>query len=412
VSTPARSLAYSGGHCCDGAKPVPFYAIGLLIPSHAPVMRAAMIAAMQKQGLSAALATEVADEPWCPRCSTALEDLRDGFADIAPTFFRVIATVAAFIPGIGTAAATAFGAAAALAAGDSISDAMVSAAKAAVPGGAALEVAAASGAALIEGKNVGDAALAGARALAKQQGGPLAAAAFDSVVAIAQGEALQDAGFAALKSLAKGNDLAERAASYAQKMTTAATSGQPLEQVLAKDLRDEVMNVAGVHAQRYVTQALGVIASDPAMASVGSGVLAQAAGVAEPIARAAQAIMRTGEPDAELASVLTSYQLPGIATGIAKSDQTTRLPWAPLEVHNIKQATTAINVSAVRQYLDAQPKAFAVYVAASDRGAPSSAPLVQAARPASRAGVAGDVLLGGTVAAAGLALYLFFHGSD
>jgi hypothetical protein len=103
--------------------------------------------------------------------------------------------VAPFVPGIGTGVAAALGAANALAAGRPITEAVLAAARSALPGGKLAQVAFDVAQNLAKGKNIGEAALAAARD--QLPGGPAARAAFDGGVALAQGKRLQDAAFAA-----------------------------------------------------------------------------------------------------------------------------------------------------------------------------------------------------------------------
>ncbi|MEJ7812885.1 MAG: hypothetical protein WKG32_20895, partial [Gemmatimonadaceae bacterium] len=299
MSTPKR--LYRGVPCCDGDRPVPLWQLITVFPSMAAQNRARLIEGFTARGLPLAIATQAADELWCRRCATFLEDLRDGLEEGGPIFLRCIATVAAFVPGIGTGVATALGAAASLAEGNSIDDAMLDAALAAVPAGAAFRMAGAVGKSLLEGEAIGEALLAGGREVARAQGGVLAAAAYDAVIAIAQGKALQDAGFAALKSLAQGNDIAERAASYAETIARAAQSDLSVEELLTSELAAEVGRVAGRLAPDVLRPVLDRVQANLDMLNAGSDALAAALGVAEPIARAAQAILRAGDGSMDLA---------------------------------------------------------------------------------------------------------------
>jgi hypothetical protein len=103
--------------------------------------------------------------------------------------------VAPFVPGIGSGVAAALGAANALAAGKPITEAVLAAARSAVPGGAIAQAAFDVALNMARGKSVTDSLLATARD--RLPGGPAARAAFDAAVAMGKGKSLQDAAFAA-----------------------------------------------------------------------------------------------------------------------------------------------------------------------------------------------------------------------
>lgn len=112
-----------------------------------------------------------------------------GIGDVRESL-RFAAMVAPFVPGIGTGAAAALAAANALASGERISDALIAAARNAVPGGALAQTAFDMGANLAKGKKLSEAVLDAARS--RLPGGPAAKAAFDSALALARGKSLQD----------------------------------------------------------------------------------------------------------------------------------------------------------------------------------------------------------------------------
>jgi hypothetical protein len=101
------------------------------------------------------------------------------------------AMVAPFIPGLGSGVAAALGAANALAAGQPISEALIAAARSAVPGGAVAQLAFDTAMNLAKGKNIGESLLNSARA--QVPGGAAAQAAFDAALALAKGKNIQDA---------------------------------------------------------------------------------------------------------------------------------------------------------------------------------------------------------------------------
>lgn len=103
---------------------------------------------------------------------------------------RFAAMVAPFVPGIGTGVAAALGAANALASGERITDAVIAAARSAVPGGFLAQTAFDTAAGLAKGQNFREASLNAVRS--RLPGGPVAQAAFDSGVALMKGKSLQD----------------------------------------------------------------------------------------------------------------------------------------------------------------------------------------------------------------------------
>lgn len=97
--------------------------------------------------------------------------------------------VAPFVPGIGSGAAAALAAGGALASGKSITDAMIKAARAAVPGGELAATAFDAGVELAKGKSITAVALAAARD--HIPGGKEGKIAFDAAVALSRGQSLQ-----------------------------------------------------------------------------------------------------------------------------------------------------------------------------------------------------------------------------
>lgn len=103
---------------------------------------------------------------------------------------QLASTVAAFVPGLGTGVAAALGAAGALAQGRPITEAVLAAARGALPGGAIAAAAFDVASNLAQGKKLSDAMLSAARN--QLPGGPAARAAFDAGLALARGKKLQD----------------------------------------------------------------------------------------------------------------------------------------------------------------------------------------------------------------------------
>jgi hypothetical protein len=125
---------------------------------------------------------------------TALRGAVGGQVDAVRDRLRLADMVLPFIPGIGTGVAAALAAANALASGKPITDALIAAARGAVPGGAIAQAAFDTAINLAKGKSLSQSVLEAARD--RLPGGPAARAAFDSAVALGQGKRLQDAGFA------------------------------------------------------------------------------------------------------------------------------------------------------------------------------------------------------------------------
>jgi hypothetical protein len=155
---------------------------------------------------------------------------------------QLASTVASFIPGVGTGVAAALGAAGALASGRPITEALLEAAKSALPGGALAATAFDVAAGLVQGKNLSEAALSAARN--RLPGGPAAKAAFDAGLALVQGKKLQEAAVAAVggalpasrfattavnfaSRVARGEDLQKAALSMAGQRLAARVGGLP-----------------------------------------------------------------------------------------------------------------------------------------------------------------------------------------
>ncbi len=386
-----------------------------------------------------------------PRCEgktglgfdTLWEDIADHFRMVGGkvgAVFKLIAKIVSFVPGLGTLAAAALAGIGSLAAGENIGAALIDAAANAVPGGGiakdAVMTAAAAARELVEGGDFGDVVLAGLRKGLEQTGAPIEAlAAFDIGVALGTGQGMQEAGFKALALFAKGNDALERGLSYAKEMTKAAQSNTPIEQVLTNALASEVQRVAGVSASAAIAPVVSKIAADKKLLLAGSEALAQAMGVAEPIARAAQAIMRTGARDFELERTLTmtatqkAFEKYGAQTVVSKdfapSWSTTRanayLQRQALEDDSLKYTAqkNAQDAAFVRNATIIPGTSYrALYEATYGpiAPAPSSTPATQetpavvaAPAPPARTSIAGDLALGGLIAAAGVAVVLFMR---
>ena len=146
------------------------------------------------------------------------------------------AMVAPFIPGLGTGVAAALGAANALAAGQPITEALIAAARSAVPGGAVAQLAFDTATNLAKGKNIGESLLNSARA--QVPGGPAAQAAFDAALALAKGKNIQDAAFAAAGRLLPPSPYAADALSFVQKVA----SGQNIQKAALSTAGSAILN--------------------------------------------------------------------------------------------------------------------------------------------------------------------------
>lgn len=315
MTRPARPYARDPFHpeivdpCCDDNAPQPRwvgYALSLMLDRVTHGQSYQSPQALEPQARAMCVARlENPDRLWCSKCSTALEDFREEWADALPLVLQLVATIASFVPGIGTVVADIAGTCAALAAGESLSDALVDGAMAAIPGGPVWAGCARAGRDILDGQRVDRALVDGARAAIAYEGGPLAAAAFDAVLAMAQGKCIQEAGFAGLKALASGNSLAERAANYAETVLVAAEQGRSVADVLVAELVSDCVRAAGAEASTLIAPVVArlkesIDLGDLSMLEWGSQAFADAMRVAEPIARAAQAIMRTGKEDLAL----------------------------------------------------------------------------------------------------------------
>jgi hypothetical protein len=149
--------------------------------------------------------------------------MKAGIGDVKKSL-QFAAMVAPFVPGIGTGVGAALGAANALANGEPITEALISAARSAVPGGQIAQMAFDVGAKLVQGKKLTDALLEEARA--KLPGGPFAKAAFDVGLSIVQGKNLQQAALKATGQLLPKSPFAENAMNFVNKVA----SGQNLQQ--------------------------------------------------------------------------------------------------------------------------------------------------------------------------------------
>ena len=136
-----------------------------------------------------------------------------GIADVRERL-KIAEMVAPFIPGVGTGVAAALGAANALASGKPITEAVLSAARSAIPGGKIVQAGFDVAMNLARGKTLSESALSAVRS--QLPGGRATQAAFDTGLALAQGKKLQHAAFAAAGRLLPPSRFAADARSFAR----------------------------------------------------------------------------------------------------------------------------------------------------------------------------------------------------
>jgi hypothetical protein len=164
----------------------------------------------------------------------ATKAMQAGIGDVRESL-RFAAMVAPFVPGIGTGVAAALGAANALASGQPITEALISAARSALPGGAIAQTAFDTAMNLAKGKNLLNSALEAARG--QLPGGPAAQAAFDAGLALAKGKSIQDAAFAAAGRILPKSPYTADALSFVKKVA----SGQNIQKAALSSVGNLVM---------------------------------------------------------------------------------------------------------------------------------------------------------------------------
>ena len=170
--------------------------------------------------------------------------------------------VAPFIPGVGTGVAAALGAANALASGRPISEAVIAAARGALPGGAIAQAAFDTALNLARGKNIGEALLETARN--RLPGGPAARAAFDGALALAQGKKLQDAAFAAAGRILPPSPYAADALAFVKRVANGQNIQHAALSVLGQRAIRQIENRAGIVKRELELElAAGLGLSDP-----------------------------------------------------------------------------------------------------------------------------------------------------
>src|SRR3954469_671100 len=128
-------------------------------------------------------------DPGTDAVSDALDAINDA-GDLIGGILKSISPLLGMVPGIGTAFSVAVYAAGAIAARDSITDAMIGTASAAMPPGVpriAFDGAVSISRDVVDGRSVTDSAIDACRHAAQSAGGAPAAAAFDAGVAVLKG---------------------------------------------------------------------------------------------------------------------------------------------------------------------------------------------------------------------------------
>ena len=139
----------------------------------------------------------------------ALRGAVGGQIDAVRDQLKLAEMVAPFVPGIGTGVAAALGAANALAAGRPITEAVLAAARSALPGGKIAQAAFDVAMNLAKGKDIGAAALGALRD--QLPGGPAAQTAFDTALNLAKGKNIGEAALAAARDRLPGGQAARAA---------------------------------------------------------------------------------------------------------------------------------------------------------------------------------------------------------
>ena len=165
-----------------------------------------------------------------------------GQVDAVRDQLKLAEMVAPFVPGVGAGVGAALGAANALAAGKPITEAVLSAARSSVPGGAIAQAAFDVALNLAKGKSITDAVLATARD--RLPGGPAARAAFDTAVALGKGKSIQDAAFAAAGRILPASPLAADALDFAKGVA----KGQNIQNAALSVIGNRVLNQVHGHA--------------------------------------------------------------------------------------------------------------------------------------------------------------------
>ncbi len=312
----------------------------------------------------------------------------------------------------GPQAGAAFDTAIDVARGNNVSDSAIAAARGALEGqGPAALSAFDAGVAVAKGEDADEVLFAAARDYIAASGGPLALAAFDSGLALAHGKALQEAGFAALQAFVQGNDAAERGVSFLRKMVKASQEGRDLGAVLVQDLAQEVRPFLGaVNPAAVLGPVLDAIVADNSALQWSAQALADAWGYAEPVVRAAQVLAMNGGRQGALFAQL----VPPSIKDRAESDSV-KMAASVVQRAHVTPVGESSGTSILGKFAQSAsagiakpvaPPAVIVSKAPVASVAPAATPLAMAAAASSapKTSALGDVALGGTIAAAALAV--------
>jgi hypothetical protein len=200
------------------------------------------------------------------------------------------------IPGLGTGIAMMMNASAALALAQPLDEVALDTISMIIPGGVAAQqsfrTAATFGTAMLRGEAWDEAAVEAARKTFRDRLGEEAAIAFDAGLALARGKSLQEAGFAALYQLTRGNELADRAAHFAEALVKAKQEGRSVKAVLTEQLASALDKYGRTQAVKKVTEVVDSIMKDGNLLRKTPKELSDALGIAHEIANAAQASVR------------------------------------------------------------------------------------------------------------------------
>jgi hypothetical protein len=177
-----------------------------------------------------------------------------GQIDAVRDQLKLAQMVAPFVPGIGPGIGAALGAANALANGQPITEAVMAAARSALPGGAIAQFAFDTAVGLAQGKNIAQAGLEAARN--RLPGGPAARAAFDAALALAQGKKLQDAAFAAAGHFLPKSPFAADALTFVQRVANGQNPQHAALSVAGQRLVQQARTRAGVIRREMEMEAL------------------------------------------------------------------------------------------------------------------------------------------------------------
>ena len=170
---------------------------------------------------------------------------KGAYEDLRKTV-RLASMVAGFVPGIGTGVSAALGAANALMNGEPITDAVIAAARSALPGGAIAQTAFDLAVNVAKGQSIGEAALNTVRSKIPGGDSPLVRAAFDAGIALSKGQSLQKALLSSTGKLLPKSPFAEAPLAFVNKVMS------------GHSIQTAALSTLGNVAHRKLQQAGGV----------------------------------------------------------------------------------------------------------------------------------------------------------